>query len=327
MTLKELHKKFGTQSKCIAYLEKLRWGKERACIFCGSTSVKKRLLSIRWHCNSCNKDYSVLMGTIFEGTKLPLPKFFEIMLLMNNAKMGMSAKEIQRNTGVRYQTAWYVCHRVRCAMIGADNEFKLEGMVEFDEAYFGGKKRKKNLPANVPQLSGDGITTKRGRGTHKTSVVGAVEKKGRVYLKIMEKLSGKNLLAMLKEKVNTKDSIVVTDDFRSYKQFDKAVEHITIKHSEGYGSGVRTVNTIEGLWSIMKNGIKGSYRALSKKYLPFYLAEYSYKFNDRHLQTGSFLKLLENTVKNGNCMVDYKPKCDTKVIAYKSKQCKKVTVF
>lgn len=322
MTLTELHRKYGTQKKCIAYLEKLRWGKKPVCVHCFSSNVKKRKDSIRWHCNKCSKDFSVLMGTIFEETRLQLPKFFEIIFLMNNAKMGMSASEIARNVGVKYHTAWYACHRIRCAMI--DTELRLEGMIEFDEAYLGGKKRKssrRKLPINQANIAQ--VTEKRGRGTSKVPVVGAVEKKGRVYVKIIEKLTGRNLLAMLKERVKTDESIVITDDFRSYKQFDKAVEHITIKHSEGYGKGIRTVNTIEGFWSILKNGIKGSYRAISKKYLPFYLAEFSYKYNNRHLQKNSFEELLKNTLKDEKCMLNYKPIRDTKQIAYGKRKCKK----
>lgn len=308
MNLQQLHKKLGTQDKCIAYLEKLRWGKklkQNKCALCGSSNVTKRKNSIRWHCNKCNRDYSVLMGTIFEGTRLELPKFFEIMFLMINAKMGMSASEMARNVGVKYQTAWFACHKIRCAMI--DNELRLEGMVEFDEAYIGGKKKK--LPKqkeNKAVLSK--ITDKRGRGTNKTPIVGAVEKKGRVYVKIIEKLTSRNLLAMLRERVNTEESIVFTDDFRSYKQFDDAVEHITIKHKEGYGSGLKTINTIEGFWSLIKNGIRGSYRAISKKYLPFYLAEFSYKYNNRHLQKNAFDKMVENAVKDESCLLNYKPK-------------------
>lgn len=313
MNLTLLHRKFNTQEKCIAYLEKLRWGNTPACIHCGSTNVTSRSNSLKWHCNDENKDFSVLVGTIFENTRLPLPKFFEIMFLMNNAKMGISASEISRDVGVKYQTAWFACHRTRCAMI--NNEIRLEGMVEFDETYVGGKPRKKYEEANnVANLSR--VTNKRGRGTKKTPVVGAVEKKGQVYVKIVEKLTGRNLLAMLKQCVKTEESIVITDDFKSYRQFDDTVEHITIKHSEGYGSGVRTVNTIEGFWSILKNGIRGSYRAISKKYLPFYLAEFSYKYNKRHLQKDSFFELLNNSVNEAKCMLNYKPKGDTKQIAY-----------
>lgn len=318
MNLTTLHKKFSTQAKCIAYLEKLRWGKKPVCVKCGSFHVTKRKRSIKYHCNSCNKDFSVLVETIFEDTRLKLPKWFEIIFLMSTAKMGISSAEIARMVGVKYQTAWYASHRVRCAMI--DNELRLEGMVEFDEAYIGGKKRKiKKTEANKAVLST--ITEKRGRGTSKVPIVGTVEKKGRVYVKIIEKLTSRNLLAMLKKVVKTEESIVFTDDFRSYRSFDEHVEHITIKHSEGYGKGIKTVNTIEGFWSILKNGIKGNYRSLSKKYLPFYLAEYSFKYNNRNVQDDPFAKILENAVKEDKCFMNYKPKCDVKEIVYGSKGC------
>lgn len=323
MTLQELSKNYNTQEKCIEYLEHLRWGKERACIFCGSTSVKKRNNSIRWHCASCNTDYSVLMGTIFEDTRLKLPTFFQLIHLQMNAKMGISASEIARDVGIKYQTAWYACHRVRCAMV--DTEIKLEGLIEFDEAYIGGKKRKlnKGTPINKANLSS--ISDKRGRGTKKIPIVGAVEKKGRVYVKIVEKLTGKNLLAMLKKVVKTKGATVYTDEFKSYSQFDTKVKHITIKHKETYGSGLNTVNTIEGFFSLIKNGIKGSFRAISKKYLPFYLAEFSYKYNKRHLKKTAFEDLLKNAVNFEKCMVNYKPKCkDTKGYVFKNQKCRKI---
>lgn len=320
MNLTLLHKNFNTQSRCIAYLEKLRWGKTPVCVLCGSFSVGKRKNSIRWHCNDCNRDFSVLMGTIFEDTRLELPKWFQIAFIMNNAKMGISAAEVSREVGIKYHTSWYAMHRLRCAMI--DNEIRLEGLVEFDEAYFGGKKRKVYSAAkNSTNISK--VTDKRGRGTKKVSVVGAVQKKGSVYVKIIEKLTGRNLLAMLKQVVNTDESIVFTDGFKSYKSFDNTVEHITIKHKDGHGKGIKTVNTIEGFWSIIKNGIRGSYRSISKKYLPFYLAEFSYKFNKRNLEKNSFELLLANAVKDEKCFIKYKPKGEPKKIVYKSIHSKK----
>lgn len=312
MNLSQLHKDFGTQKKCIAYLEKLRWGKTPTCANCESTNVSKRTDILRWHCNSCRKDYSVMVGTIFEGTRLPLPQFFETIFIMNNAKMGISASEIARAVGIKYNTAWYACHRIRCAMI--NNELRLEGVVEFDEAYIGGKTRNKKSPTNEANLAT--ITSKRGRGTNKVSVVGAVEKKGKVYVKIIEKLTKRNLLAMLKHIVKTNESIVITDDFRSYKAFDDEVTHITIKHKDGYGKGMKTINTIEGFWSILKNGIRGSYRSVSKKYLPFYLAEFSYKYNNRHLQKDAFLQLLKNAVVEEKHFNNYKPIGNPKDIVY-----------
>jgi len=208
-----------------------------------------------------------------------------------------------------------------CNIVISINELKLEGMVEFDEAYIGGKK-KKPIPnqANLSQ-----ITPKRGRGTNKTPIVGAVEKKGKVYVKIIEKLNSRNLLAMLKSKVNTDESIVFTDGFKGYTGFDKVVEHITIKHTESYGKGVKTINTIEGFWSIIKNGIKGSYRSISKKYLPFYLAEFSYKYNNRHLQKDALHQMLVNATKDESCLINYKPKGNPRELVEK-KRTKKALV-
>jgi transposase-like protein len=314
MILSTLHKTFGTQAKCIAYLEKLRWGKEPACVHCGDMDVYKRSNSIKLHCNGCNSDFTVLFGTIFERTKLELPKWFEIIMLMANSPMGMSAKSIERHTGVSYKTAWYAGHRIRCAMI--DKEIRLEGLVEFDEGYFGGKKKKKKYPDNKAMLST--VEEKRGRGTSRVSAVGAVEKKGRVYIKIIEKLSGKNLLAMLKDIVNTEESVAVTDAFRSYKSFDDIITRIVInKKKMGYGKGVATINTIEGFFSIIKGGIKGNYRVLSKKYLPFYLAEFAYKYNTRNLKQDGFFEILANSVKDEKCLIKYKPKGKPKEIVYK----------
>jgi transposase-like protein len=320
MNLTILHRKFNTQDKCIAYLEKLRWGKQVYCVLCGAENVTDREGTIKWHCNSCNRDFSVLKDTIFEDSRLPLPKFFQIIVLMIQAKQGISASQISRNIGSSYKTAWYGAHRVRCAMI--NNELRLEGMVEMDETYVGGKPRKKyDKDESIANLSK--VTNKRGRGTKKTPVVGIVEKKGRVYVKIVEKLTSRNLLAMLKKVVNTDESIMFTDEFSSYKAFDDVVSRIEIKHSEGYGHGVETINTIEGFWSIVKAGIKGNYKVLSKKYLPFYLAEFSYKYNQRHLQKDAFTEILTNTVNQGKCLLNYKPKCEVKDIVYKSSKCKK----
>jgi transposase-like protein len=234
---------------------------------------------------------------------------------MINAKQGIASAQIARDTGITYRTAWYACHRVRCCMI--DNELRLEGVIEMDETFIGGKPRKK-FSDNQAGLST--VTNKRGRGTKKVPAVAAVERKGKVYVKIIEKLTSRNLLAMLKSVVKTEDSVLITDDFRSYKKFDEEVEHITINQSKEHGKGLRTINTVHGFFSIIKAGIRGNYKSLSKKYLPFYLAEFSYKYNKRNLQKNSFEEILKNAVKDEKCFNNYKPKCDVKEIVYGSRK-------
>jgi transposase-like protein len=334
MNLSQLALKYDTREKCIAQLEKIRWHGKPCCVHCNATNLTKRANSIKWHCNSCNKDFTILYETIFENTRLPLPKWFQLIFLMLNAKKGISAMQIHRDIGVTYKTAWYSAMRVRCAML--DWGEVLDGIVEMDETYVGGKPRKRNnhkgvTPDNVANLStiyerGDN-RIKRGRGTKKIPVAGIIERKGRVVAKVMDRLTSKELVAMLKKTVNTKDSTLMTDDFSSYKKMDELIERFVINHSaKEYVRGAVHTNTIEGFWSIIKNGIKGQYHVISKKYLPFYLAEYCYRYNRRQLDVSeAFQETLENSVTDEKCFTKYKPKGDVKRIVYPRKKKKKAS--
>ncbi|TAL69309.1 MAG: IS1595 family transposase [Bacteroidetes bacterium] len=322
MNLITLQRKLNTDAKCIAHLEKVRWGKNPICPYCNKDErITERQNTYRYHCNKCNRDFSVLVGTIYEGTKLDLPTWFYLTALMVNAPMGISHMELSRDLGIPYNTTWYACMRIRCGML--DQADLLEGIVEMDEAYLGGKPRKIIPPDNAPVLSR--VENKRGRGTRKVPVVGAVSrgKDGQVTTKLMERLTTRNLLAMLKRYVNEDEAIVITDEFHSYKKFDEVVEHLTINHKEAFAKGILHTNTIEGFWSIIKNGIKGNYRAISKKYLPFYLAEYAFKYNRRNRRQDSFKEFIDKSVAEDKCLVNYKPKKNVKTLAYRRKRKKK----
>jgi transposase-like protein len=317
MNLSELSKKYNTKKKCIEFLEKKRWNKKPICPYCeNGEHIVARVGEFRYHCNNCNKSFSVLIDTIFEGSNMPLPVWFQMVFLMCNSKYGISSMELARDLGITQKTAWFNAMKCRCAMV--DEVDFIEGIIEMDETYIGGKPRKPNVkvPDNVPILNV--VETKRGRGTHKIPVVGIVSrgKKSMVTTKVIEKLSTRNLLAMLKEHVNTHGTLLITDEFSSYKSFDKVIEHLTIEHQKHFSEGIINTNTIEGFWSIIKNGIKGNFRALSKKYLPFYLAEFSYKYNRRHLKDYGFDKTLETAVEEEKCLINYKPKGNVKKIVY-----------
>ncbi len=361
MNLFELQEKYNTHIKCIRHLEEVRWGEKPVCTYCGADTTSKRgtvrrfkkprqphdYKTPRYHCNHCNRDFSVLTGTIFEASKLPLQKWFGLIALMLNARKGISAMNIMRDLGITYKTAWFSAMRVRCAML--DQAQMLEGIVEMDEAYFGGKPRHRNTPDNVANLGYRGMKTdvwkkgkrfdkrkfNKGRGSeNKVKVVGIVERgveKGRVALKVQDSLSGQDLLRILRRYVKMKkgDTTVMTDDFKSYKAFDKVIQHYTVNHSKkeyvkhlkGIKDSIHT-NTIEGVWSIIKNGIRGQYHVLSKKYLPFYLAEAAYKYNrrDKYGKAGAFSETIENAVTDEKCEVNYKPKKYPKFLAYRNKK-------
>lgn len=317
MNLSTLSKKYNTQEKCIQHLENVRWYGVPICPHCDSermTPRKKR--KFFYHCNACNKDSTVLFGTIFEGSKLPLPKWFQLISLMLNAKKGISSKQLQRTLGVTYKTAWYSAMRVRCAMV--DEHELLEGIIEVDEAYIGGKPRHRNTGFQTATYSK--LTTKRGSGTKNIPVVGMVERGGKVRLEIKNQLSSKAMIALLKKYVNVSDdTTMMTDESRLYKAFDKVVKHLSVNHSKKeYVRGNAHTNTIEGVWQAIKGSIRGQYQVLSRKYLPFYLAEFAYKYNRRQDSgtEGVFDETLDKAVDDDKCLVSYKPKGKPDEIVY-----------
>jgi predicted metal-dependent hydrolase len=156
---------------------------------------------------------------------------------MLNAKKGIASKQLMRDTGISYKTAWYVSMRVRCAMVQENEE--MQNIVEMDEAYIGGKPRKTNEKQNANEPNLFKITNKRGRGTKKVPIVGIVERNGNVVLKVIEKLTSKNLMAMLKENVRTESTILITDNYKGYKKFDQIIEHLVIDHSKEFSRGDR----------------------------------------------------------------------------------------
>jgi len=324
MNLDYLQKNFNTQNRCVKHLERIRWNGEPVCPFCKSTKVYKRKGSITYHCNKCNKDFTVLYGTIFENTRMPLPKWFMLIALMLNARKGVSAKQLQRNLNVTYKTAWYSAMRVRCAMI--DQLPLLQDIIEMDECYIGGKPRirKRKSEDYTAYLSRLKIEKpKRGRGTSKIPVVGIVERNGKVVTKVANNLTSKEMLKMLRRYVKLDEAIVMTDEFRAYKAFDDVVQHLTVDHSKKiYVKGIIHTNTIEGFWNIVKAGIKGQYHVVSKKYLPFYLVEFQYKYNHRK-DKKTFNDTIQKAIDDGKCLVYYKPKKNVKRIVYKRKRRKK----
>lgn len=316
MNILEVQKKYNTQLKCLKLLEKLRWGKIVKCPYCASKKTsRQKTEKTRHSCKNCKRSFSVLVDTIFEDTRLPLPKWFAIITLMLNSKSGISAKEIQRNIGGSYKTSYYAAMRVRIGMLIQNT--KLNGMIEMDESYFGGKARKTGKHTdNIPDLAS--VTNKRGRGTKKVSVAGMVQRKGMVKTKLIEKLTKRNLLFMLKTYAKKDNSILITDGFRSYKELEKYIDRLEINHSKSFSKGIVHVNTIEGFWSYVKNGIRGSFKAISKKYLPLYLIEYEWKFNHRNYRGDEFEKFLKNALKQDKELEYWKAKNgqEVKDIAY-----------
>ncbi len=287
MTVKQWEAAFPNEDACDAYLVAHRWPNGIRCPRCDSDKVYS-LQTRKWHweCPDCRHGgayrFSDIAGTIFENTKVDLRQWFRVIHLMMTGKKGTSALQIQRYMGFgSYRTAWYMCHRIRAAL--AQDEFrKLMGIVEVDETWVGGKKsnrhKDKRGRGNGP---GGG-----GSGSGMIPVVGAVERKGRVVARVISRVDGRTLGRFINETISSKVSLLAHDDWKGYQHL---AAHPWFKHADGtvnhnqgqYVVGAIHTQTIEGFWSLIKRGVIGSYHKVSKKYLPLYIAEFQFRYNNR----------------------------------------------
>jgi transposase-like protein len=270
----EVFERFNTEEHCIAHFERIRWPHGLRCIRCDSERVMKfdshgKTGKVRhlYECVDCRYQYSVTTGTIFHDSHLPLTKWFLAIYMICSAKKGVSAAQLKRELKTSYETAWYMAHRIRTAM-SEDVHFceKFSGIVEADETYVGGK--------------GKGP---RGRSTASKVPVIAVRERtsGKVRMQAVENVSASVLAGFIRENV-APGSTMHTDEFSSYLWLDSSeFAHHAVNHSERYVDGDVHTNGCENVWSLFKRGIVGVFHKVSAKYLPLYLDEFSFRFNNR----------------------------------------------
>ena len=279
MDLVEIVETFPDQEACIAHLERLRWNGTPECPHCCSLRVRKRTESEmgrigRWNCNDCHSAFKVTQGTIFQGTKIPLQKWFMAIGLMANAKKSLSSCQLARDLGLEQKTAWRLTMRIRTEMANQESELSLQGIIEADETYIGSKRRK-------DYSREDGQPRKRGRGTAKDAVIGAVQRGGHVVAELVENVKDSTIAKFIKKFVKTDVSELITDQYRGYNDIGRKMKHETLNRSEEWEAGEIHTNTIEGFWSFVKRAWYGQHHHYSTAYTPLYLAEACYKYNHR----------------------------------------------
>lgn len=276
-TIADFNKRFPNDDACLEWLKNKRWPDGIYCVKCQKITKHHKLSKHPcYECDYCGNHVHPTAHTIFHKSSTSLHSWFYAMFLMSNTRSGISAKQLQRETGVTYKTAWRMFHLIRGMM--RDRIQKLSGEVEIDEMYQGGKRH--------------GTT---GRGAAGKSVIfGMVQRKGGVAAIKVKDAKRSTLMPLIKQRVMSKSS-VYTDEFRVYDKLRKqGYRHERVNHSEKkWVSGTVHTNTIEGFWSALKRGIDGVYHAVSAKHLQSYINEYQFRYNHRLDEQPLFLTLLE----------------------------------
>ena len=285
MTLPDVVELFGTDDKCRELLERLRWPYDPECPRCHTTALA-RLDARLLYCKECDYQFTVTAGTIFHDSHLPLQKWFMAALLLCEARKGMSANQIKRTLGVSYKTAWYLCHRIRAAMKEVDRPM-LNGTIEMDETYVGGKQR-----------CGRGWNTP---SNNKEIVIGIRQRGGELRFFHASDAKSGTLAQYIRDNVSTDVDVMVTDEMPAYPKAMIGAgvhgsKHKTIRHRDKvYVDGDIHTNTVESAFSLLKRGIMGTWHKISAKHLPAYLDEMSFRFNRRKSHT-LFLDTLRHMV-------------------------------
>lgn len=276
--LKLLREAATDERKAVEFFETRRWGDAPCCPRCGSVAVRmivgkdgQREKAMRWKCKDCDRQYSVRTGTVFEQSRLPMRVWAHAYWRCCASKKGYAALQLARECGIGYRAALFCLHRIRHGMDDLRAE-PMDGTVEVDETYCGGK----------PRRYSDGWKTNRDR---KVPVIGLVQRGGNLRLRVLNRVNSKNFAKVFAELLSPRGRLI-TDEHTCYRALGKrvAARHDAVNHGAGeYVRGDVYTNTIEGAFSLLKRGLYGTFHSVSREHLHRYLAEFSFRYDTRRL--------------------------------------------
>lgn len=297
MNLVDIGKHFNDADSARQFLEDMRWRDGVICPHCGIVgeayrltpkgSTKTRVRKGVWKCKECRKQFTVTVGTIFEDSHIPLHKWLLAIHLLCSSKKGMSAHQLHRMLDITYKSAWFMAHRIRYAMSQEPLTSKLQGTIEVDETYVGGKFR----TGAHRTKSGERPQDRPGPVSNKAAVVSVLQRGGRVQSVHVEKVTAENLKPVIKQMVD-ENAHLMTDSSSVLISAGSERKHDQVNHSIDeyvrYENGVCiTTNGVEGYFANLKRGIKGVYHHVGKQHLHRYLAEFDFRYNSRKIKDGA----------------------------------------
>ena len=281
-TVNDFLNKFNSDDVCLEWLKNKFYPDGIYCKKCGKiTKHYKAIDRPSYCCEFCGNHVHPTANTIFHKSTTPLKSWFYAIYLMSSTRCGISAKQLERELGVTYKTAWRMFNQIRIML--KQDFFKNNGTFEADETYIGGKH--------------SGTT---GRGSeNKTCVFGLAERNGRITARKVKDAKAKTILPIIIRNV-APESKIYTDEFRSYNNLKYLnYQHEFINHSANvYADGDIHVNSLEGFWSLFKRGLNGVYHSVSKKHLNKYLNEYTFRYNNRNSQEPMFYLMMNQIQKS-----------------------------
>jgi transposase-like protein len=273
---------FSNPDNCTDYLAVRRWPKGVICPGCGSERVSFNAKRRTWKCSThhSKREFSVKVGTIYEDSPISLDKWLTATWMLTNCKNGVSSYEIARDVRVTQKSAWFMLHRIRLALQDETFGSKLNGEVEADETFIGGKARfmHKNKRARLLRRGPKG----------KTIVAGMLQRGGKVRTQVIENRERTAMHALVKEHVEP-GAELFTDDWQAYFGLSPEYAHQMVNHADEYVSGKVHTNGLENFWSLLKRGLKGTYVSVEPFHLFRYLDEQMFRYNNRKSDTGEKL--------------------------------------
>lgn len=297
-TLPQIFRYFRDKATCLKFIEEQIYPDGVvACPYCGGIHPYRRSDG-RFKCRECGSSFSILQGTIFQDTKLPLYKWFGAIFLMSVHSKGISSIQAAIDLGVTQKTAWFMLHKIRTTF--RQSTPILDGDVEVDETYVGGRESNKHESKKVEGTQGRSIKTK-------TPVFGMLQREGEVSAMKVENTKSDTLMPIIKTCI-AKGSVVYTDEANIYHSLDaNGYERKIVNHNQKeFVVGKSHTNTIEGFWSLFKRTVFGTYHRVSRHYLQRYVDESVFRYNNRYKKGGERFSALMSNALNVVTFADVK---------------------